>query len=108
MTAQLYLGNYKEQTISFEDFKKQCYQQLDTIVQSSAMVETINSIVRMYLNSCKNQINQPFLNLIMFYHNHRRYVQGKRKNFTPMELLTGQKQEKDWLDLMLLKVGKAA
>ena len=106
--AQLYLGKYKEQTIGFEDFKKQCYQQLDTIVQSSAMVETINSIVRMYLNSCKNQINQPTLNLIMFYHNHRRYVQGKRKNYTPMELLTGQKQEKDWLDLMLLKVGKAA
>ena len=44
----------------------------------------------------------------MFHHNHRRYVQGKRKNYTPMELLTGQKQEKDWLDLMLLKVGKAA
>lgn len=106
--AQLYLGNYKEQTIGFEAFKKQCYGQLDTIVQSSAIVETINSIVRMYLNSCKNQINQPTLNLIMFYHNHRRYVQGKRKHFTPMELLTGQKQEKDWLDLMLLKVGKAA
>ena len=106
--AELYLGKYEEQTISFKDFKKHCYQQLDTIVQSSAMVETINSIVRMYLNSCKNQINQPTLNLIMFYHNHRRYVQGKRKNFTPMELLTGQKQEKDWLDLMLLKVGKAA
>ena len=49
-STQLYLGNYKEQTIGFEDFKKQCYQQLDTIVQSSAMVETINSIVRMYLN----------------------------------------------------------
>jgi hypothetical protein len=36
------------------------------------------------------------------------YVQGKRRHCTPMELLTGQKQEKDWLDLLLVKVGKAA
>ena len=40
----------------------------------------------------------------MFYHNHRRYVQGKRKGSTPMELLTGEKQEEDWLDLLLDKV----
>ncbi len=94
--------------VDFEVFKKQCYTQLDTIVQSSALVETINSIIRMYLNGTKNQVNQPQLNLIMFYHNHRRYVQGKRKGNTPMELLTGNKQQKDWLDLLMEKVNKAA
>ena len=103
-----YLVQDKEETLDFEAFKNQCYQQLDNIVQSSALVETINSIVRMYLNGCKNQISQPHLNLIMFYHNHRRYVQGKRKHSTPMELLTGQNQEQDWLDLLLKRVGKAA
>jgi len=40
----------------------------------------------------------------MFYHNHRRYVQGVRKNHTPMELLTGRVQEQDWLDLLVEKV----
>ena len=98
----------EQSTIDFASYKKQCYLQLDTIVQSSALVETINSIVRMYLNGAKNQTNQAQLNLIMFYHNHRRYVQGKRKNSTPMELLTGQQQDKDWLDLLLDKFNNRA
>jgi len=44
------------------------------------------------------------LNLFMHYHNHRRYVAGKRKGKTPMEILTGNKQEKDWLELLIEKV----
>ncbi len=36
----------------------------------------------------------------MFYHNHRRYRAGKRKGRTPYELLTGRKQEKDWIELL--------
>jgi hypothetical protein len=44
------------------------------------------------------------LNLIMFYHNHRRYLAGKRKGSTPMELLTGKKQENDWIDLLFAAV----
>lgn len=89
---------------TFEVFQKYAYSQLAQVVQSSALVETINSIVRLYLNNAKNQITQQHLNLIMFYHNHRRYVQGVRKNHTPMELLTGQQQDQDWLDILLEKV----
>ena len=37
----------------------------------------------------------------MFYHNHRRYKAGKRKGKTPMELLTGARQEKDWLEMLM-------
>lgn len=73
---------------------------LDGIVQSSALVETINSIVRSYLNTTRNHISQNLLNLIMFYHNHRRYLAGKRKNKSPLEILTGQQQEKDWIQLL--------
>jgi hypothetical protein len=80
------------------------YRQLDTIIQSSAMVECINSILRPYLNCSKNHITQAFLNLFMFYHNHRRYVDGVRKGKTPMELLTGTIQSEDWIDLLLTKV----
>ena len=101
LMAQLYL---EYGLVRVENLPEKLYKQLDTIVQSSAMVETINSIVRTYFNCSKNQITQPQLNLIMFYHNHRRYVQGKRKGSTPMELLTGEKQEEDWLDLLLDKV----
>lgn len=76
------------------------YERLDQVVQSSSLVECLNSILRPYLNTSRNQVTQEFLNLIMFYHNHRRYRAGKRARHTPMELLTGQPQEADWLDLL--------
>jgi hypothetical protein len=81
--------------------KDQVYGELDKIVQSSSLVECINSIIRPYLDVSRNQITQETLNLIMFYHNHRRYYSGKRKGRTPMEILTGKKQEKDWITLLL-------
>ena len=44
------------------------------------------------------------LNLIMFYHNHHRYKSGKRKGKAPIELLTGQALQSDWVDLLLHQV----
>ena len=82
------------------------YSKLDGIVQSSALVETINSIVRSYLNTTRNHISQNLLNLIMFYHNNRRYNGGKRKGKTPLEILTGNKQEKDWIQRLFEEVEK--
>ena len=92
---RMILGN------DFESVKTTVFFELDKIIQSSAIVENINSIVRAFLNTSRNRINQEILNLIMFYHNHRRYKAGKRKGKTPMELLTGTKQEKDWLEMLM-------
>lgn len=83
-----------------KDIQVEIYSKLDKIVQSSAMVECINSILRPYLNASKNQVTQEQLNLFMFYHNHRRYRAGKRKGKTPMELLTGKEQTEDWISLI--------
>jgi hypothetical protein len=82
------------------DVQEAVYAKLDTIVQSSALVECINSIIRPYLNTTKNHVTQELLNLIMHYHNHRRYCDGVRKNKTPMELLTGKTQAKDWISIL--------
>ena len=90
----------------YDNVKEQVYQKLDQIVQSSALVECINSIVRPYLDSSKNNITQETLNLIMFYHNHRRYKHGKRAGKTPMEILTGEKQKKDWIEILFDLVEK--
>ncbi|HUU41748.1 MAG TPA: hypothetical protein VMW42_12485 [Desulfatiglandales bacterium] len=90
----------------YDLMKKQVYTRLDQIIQSSALVECINSIIRPYLNNSKNQITQEMLNLVMFYHNHRSYKDGKRKGKTPIELLTGEKQEKDWIELLFEVVEK--
>ncbi len=39
-------------------------------------------------------------NLIMFYHNHRRYIAGKRVGKAPIEILTGKELDKDWTELL--------
>ena len=63
------------------------------------------SILRPFLNGSKNHVSQETLNLIMFYHNHRRYMAGKRSGRTPMEILTGKKK-KGWIELLFEVVTK--
>ena len=77
------------------------FEKLDAIVQASSLVELVNSFIRPYLNSSKGQITQETLNLIMFYHNHRRYKSGKRQGKAPIELLTGEALEVDWIALLI-------
>src|SRR5262249_57849271 len=80
------------------------FDQLDSIIRASSLVEMVNAFIRPYLHSCKGQITQETLNLIMFYHNHHRYKSGKRKGQAPIELLTGQALQSDWVDLLLHQV----
>src|SRR5712691_516215 len=74
----------------FAPLKALVFEKLDSIVQASSLVELVNSFIRPYLNSSKGQITQETLNLIMFYHNHRRYKSGKRQGKAPIERLTGE------------------
>src|SRR5713101_7871857 len=85
----------------FEPRKAIVFEKLDSIVQASSLVELVNSFIRPYLNSSKGQITQETLNLIMFYHNHRRYKSGKRQGKAPIELLTGEALKADWVALLL-------
>ena len=85
---------------SYEKIKIAVFFELNGIIQASSMVENINSILRPYLDSSKNQISQEFLNLFAFYHNHRQYKAGKRKGKTPMEILSGERQDKGWIELL--------
>jgi hypothetical protein len=80
------------------------FDKLDSIVRASSLVEMVNSLLRPYPNSCKGQITQETLNLIMFYHNHRRYKSGKREGKAPLELLTGKPLEAPWWELLLQQV----
>ena len=96
--AEGLLGN------EFDTLKALVFDQLDTIVRASSLVEMVNSLMRPYLNSCKGQITQETLNLIMFYHNHRRYKSGKRQGKAPIELLTGEPLEASWWELLRKQV----
>jgi hypothetical protein len=84
----------------FDSLKALVFDKLDSIVRASSLVEMVNALIRPYLNSCKGQITQETLNLIMFYHNHRRYKSGKRQGKAPIELLTGEPLEAPWWELL--------
>ena len=88
----------------FDTLKILVFDKLDSIVRASSLVEMVNGLIRPYLNSCKGQITQEALNLIMFYHNHRRYKSGKRRGQAPLELLTGKSLEAEWWALLLQQV----
>jgi hypothetical protein len=88
----------------FDTLQALVVDKLDTIVRASSLVEMVNSLIRPYLNSCKGQITQETLNLIMFYHNHRRYKSGKRQGKAPLELLTGKPLEAPWWELLRRQV----
>jgi hypothetical protein len=85
----------------FETLKGQVFEKLNSIVKASSLVEMVNSLLRPYLNSSKGQITQETLNLIMFYHHHRRYKSGRRQGQAPIERLTGETLEGDWVDLLI-------
>lgn len=91
-------------TKGFPEIQERVFEKMDSVVRASSLVEMVNSIIRNYLNNSKGQITQESLNLIMFYHNHRRYKSGKRKGMAPMELLTGEKLEAHWADLLIQQV----
>ena len=88
----------------FDRLKTLVFDKLDTIVRASSLVEMGNALIRPYLNSCKGQITQETLNLIMFYQNHRRYKSGKRQGKAPIELLTGKPLEAPWWELLLQQI----
>lgn len=89
---------------NYNDLKEYVFRCLDNITRASSLVETVNSLIRPYLNTCKGQITQEMLNLIMFYHNYRRFNHGKRQGKAPIEILTGQELEKHWVDILIEKV----
>jgi len=85
----------------FALLKTLVFEKLDAVVQASSLVELVNSFIRPSLNSSKGHITQETLNLIMFYHNHRRDKSGKRQGKAPIELLTGEALEVDWIALLI-------
>jgi hypothetical protein len=89
---------------AFDTLKALVVDKLDSIVRASSLVEMVNALIRPSLNSCKGQITQETFNLIMFYHNHRRYKSGKRQGKAPIELLTGKPLEAPWWELLLQQV----
>jgi hypothetical protein len=86
---------------NFNALQTTVFASFDGIVQSSAAVEMFNSILRPFLNQSRDQLSQQALNLIMDFYNHKPFSRGKRKGKSPIEILTGKKQDKDWMDKIM-------
>lgn len=98
-------NHYQDTPNNFDDLALTTFSDLDlACAQSSAAVENVNAFIRPFIQDCRGQISQNTLNLIMFYHNHKPFDRGKRKGFAPIELLTGSKLSKSWIELLLDKV----
>jgi hypothetical protein len=89
---------------AFDPLKTLVFDKLDAIIRASALVEMVNSLIRPSLKSCKGQLTQEPLNLLMFYHHHRRYKSGQRQGKAPIALLTGKPLEAPWWELLLQQV----
>lgn len=85
----------------FNTLKQTIFNSFETIIQSSASVEMVNSVLRPFLNIAKDQLSQQSLNLIMDFYNHKRFARGKRKGKSPMEILSGKTQQQPWLDRIM-------
>ncbi len=83
------------------EIRKEVVEALDGEVRSSSLIENINSGLRPLLETCRGQVDQEMLELFAYVHNHRRFVRGKRAGKAPIEILTGKKMEKTWLDSLL-------
>lgn len=93
---------YGDKPIYFEKTRVELFAALDTIVQASSLVETFNSILKPFINSSRGQLTQSMLNLVMFFHNHRVFHKRcKRGGKAPIEILTGCRLDKHWLDLLM-------
>lgn len=74
----------------FPTLKALGFDNLDSMVRASSLVEMVHALLRPSLKSCQGQITQEAFNLIMFYHKHRRDKSGKRQGKAPIALLTGK------------------
>lgn len=75
---------------------------MDKVKKSNSLMESVNSVIRCHLQTYKS-IPRWFCSLFTFYWNNRKFSRGKRKGMSPIEILSAQKSELDWMDLLLKK-----
>lgn len=77
---------------------------LEQLVRTSSAAETINSVLRPYLNrrrECTDQVSrQLFLNLFALWFNMHRFERGPRKGKSPYQVAGIDLGTEDWLTLL--------
>jgi hypothetical protein len=73
---------------------------MDEVKKSNSLMEAVNSVIRCHLKTYKS-IPRWFCSLFTFYWNNRKFPRGKRKGMSPIEILSAQRSEFDWVDSLL-------
>lgn len=75
---------------------------MNDVSKSSSLIESVNSVIRCHLQAYKS-IPRWFCPLFTFFWNHRQFARGKRKGVSPMEIISGQTSDSDWVEMVLEK-----
>lgn len=65
-------------------------------VKSNSYIESVNGVIRTHLQTYE-RIPTWFPELFTYYWNHRKFDRGMRAGAAPIELLTGLKEDGDWV-----------
>jgi hypothetical protein len=77
------------------------FDRLEDNVRSSSPLESTNSLIRDHLNSCRGQIDQKMLNLIVYSINHKIANRGPYKGTSPWQRLTGKSETNDYAEQIM-------
>ena len=91
-----------------EGAKQLVFDRLEDNVRSSSPLESINSLIRDYLNSSRCQITQDVLDLIVYYLNHKIASRGPYQGTSAWERFTGKPEEGTYVDQILDHLNKSA
>ncbi len=83
------------------------FDRLEDNVRSSSPLESTNSLIRDHLNSCRGQINQKMLDLIVYSINDKIANRGPYRGTSPWQRLTGEPETIDYAE-QILKFGTSS
>jgi len=95
------LANCTRQDLSTDKWHQIVFDRLEDNVRSSSPLESTNSLIRDHLNSCRGQIDQKMLNLIVYSINHKIANRGPYKGTSPWQRLTGKPETNDYAEQIM-------
>ena len=81
------------------------FDRLEDNLRSSSPLEAINALIRDQLNSCRGQITQEMLDLIVYFLNHKIAPRGPYKGTSAWERFTGEPEEGTYIEQILGYLG---
>ena len=96
----LFLASCNELS-DFEAVKQKVFDELESNIRSSSPLESINSRIRDHLNSCRGQLTQEMLDLVVYFINHKIVPKGPYKGTSAYQRFTGEEEKENYAEQIL-------